>query len=391
VTCGSSSAPALTTGALEVPADESPSKSTKARSRVISQYWKLSKGKLTVWVAISALPGYFLALPGFVEIHALAALATGTFLTSASAQSMNQIMEVKRDALMKRTAMRPLPAGKLSLLEAKTFAAASGTVGLGILGVGLTPATAGVAALTMGTYILAYTPLKVITPYNTHVGAISGSLPVVLGFTAALGSGLVGSPWAGHAAWLFAMQSLWQMPHFYALAWLHRADYKLGGYSMFPLTDKTGHATAQMSKKYLVALCVLPSCASAMGLASWMLPVGAAVPCALWWRSLRAFEKAPSKVTCRRFFLDSLSYLLATLALFTAFARAEKPALQADAISVEPPSAHDDADATHTTFLEPAWRVALHQRFVELCPHELIKHDLFGIFESSCPFGKGSK
>jgi hypothetical protein len=127
-----------------------------------------------------------------------------------------------------------------------------------------------------------------------------------------------------------------------------------------------------------------------MGLASWMLPVGAAVPCALWWRSLCAFERTPSRVTCRRFFLDSLSYLLATLALFTAFARAGKPALQVDALSVEC-SAHDTADATDTIFLEPAWRVALHRRFVELCPHELIKHDLFGIFESSCPFGKGSK
>merc|ERR1719464_999869 len=71
--------------------------------------------------------------------------------------------------------------------------------------------------------------MKVLSPYNTHVGAISGALPTLMGFTAALGSGLMGSPWAAHAAWLFGMQVVWQMPHFYALAWIHRADYKRSG------------------------------------------------------------------------------------------------------------------------------------------------------------------
>merc|ERR1740117_2824791 len=106
----------------------------------------------------------------------------------------------------------------------------------------------------MATYAGLYTPMKVLTPYNTHMGAISGSLPTLMGFTAVCGgAGLVASPWAAHAAWIFAMQTLWQMPHFYALAWLHRADYIKGGYNMFPLTDDTGLATAAMSKNYLVA------------------------------------------------------------------------------------------------------------------------------------------
>merc|ERR1719375_323328 len=94
---------------------------------------------------------------------------------------------------------------------------------------------------------------------------------------------------------------------------------------MFPLSDSTGHATAAMSKPYLMAMCAMPWAASAMGLASWMLPIGAAVPSALWWRSLRKFEQKPSAYTCRRFFLGSLTYLLATLTLFTAYARAEQP------------------------------------------------------------------
>merc|ERR1719321_771873 len=94
---------------------------------------------------------------------------------------------------------------------------------------------------------------------------------------------------------------------------------------MFPLTDATGHKTAAMSKPYLVAMCAMPWAASGLGLASWMLPVGCAVPSALWWRALRNFEEKPNTATCRRFFLGSLSYLLATLALFTAYARAERP------------------------------------------------------------------
>merc|ERR550537_1466495 len=94
---------------------------------------------------------------------------------------------------------------------------------------------------------------------------------------------------------------------------------------MFPLTDATGKATAAMSKPYLLVLGALPWGASACGLASWMLPVGATVPWALWWRSLRHFDREPNAVTCRRFFLDSLLYLLATLALFTGYARAELP------------------------------------------------------------------
>merc|ERR1719272_623590 len=148
----------------------------------------------------------------------------------------------------------------------------------------------------------------------------------MLGFCAALGTGILTSPWGGHCLWLFSMQTLWQMPHFYALAWIYRSDYLKGGYNMFPLTDTTGHKTAAMSKPYLVAMCAMPWAASALGLASWMLPIGAAVPSALWWRSLRKFEQNPNQATCRSFFLGSLSYLLATLALFTVYARAEQPA-----------------------------------------------------------------
>lgn len=347
-------------------------------------YWKLAKGKLTVWVALSALPGYLLALPALVDPALLGALFAGTVMTSSSAQAMNQIIEIKRDKRMKRTEKRPLPSGQLSPSEAKVFAAASGSLGLAVLAVGATPATAVVAGSTMVMYAGMYTPMKVLTPYNTHVGAISGSLPVLMGFTAALGgAGLAASPWAAHAAWLFVMQTLWQMPHFYALAWIHRADYLRGGYKMFPLTDETGLETALRCKPYLVALCGLPWAASACGIASWMFPVGAAVPCAMWWRSLQAFERNPSTKTCRKFFLGSLSYLLAMLALFTCYARVEEPAKSAKSVDGE----HEkDVDVR---VYGPEWRASLHARLLEACPHEKVRHWFFGIGRDGCPFSSG--
>eukprot|EP00913_Durusdinium_trenchii_P035725 g33429.t1 len=307
-----------------------------------------------------AMPGYFLALPGLVDPTVAAALFTGTFLTSSSAQTMNQMIEVQRDARMKRTAMRPLPSGQLSLTEAAGFATGSGLVGLGVLAVGTTPPTAAVATLTMATYAAVYTPLKVRSPYNTHVGAISGSLPTLMGFTAALGTGLASSQWLAPAMWIFGMQTLWQMPHFYALAWLHRADYIQGGYKMFPLSDATGVETAAMSKPYLAALCALPWAMAASGAASWMLPVGAALPSAVWWHTLQAFERSP-----RRFFLGSLSYLITLLGLLTAYARVEKPS-------------DDTVCQTEHQSLEPAWRVQLRSYLLKACPHEQASREVLG-------------
>jgi len=242
--------------------------------------------------------------------------------------------------------------------------AATGAGGLALLAAGA----------TMAIYAAMYTPMKVMTPYNTHVGAVSGALPVVMGFTAALGTGLVASPWAAHAAWLFGMQVLWQMPHFYALAWIHKADYLRGGYKMFPLDDETGLATAKMSKPYLVALSAMPVAASAAGLASWMLPVGCAVPSYMWWRALKTFEANPTIPNCRRFFLGSLSYLLATLALFTAYARTDA----LEATETEP-----------AVRAEPLWRTRFTSKLGELCPHERTRAEILGMFKfgSSCPFG----
>jgi len=407
--------PCTTANAVAPVASEKDASSDNSK-RSLLLYWKLAKGKLTVWVSLSAIPGYLVALPGAIDPMVLAALAGGTFLTSASAQTINQIAEVDRDGRMRRTMQRPLPLGQLTSAEAACFAATSGSIGLATLSLGATPASAGVAAATMAIYVGLYTPLKVLTPYNTHVGAVSGALPTLLGFTAALGMDLLASPWAPHAFWLFGMQVLWQMPHFYALAWLHKRDYIRGGYNMFPLNDETGHLTAAMSKPYLVALCAMPWGLSACGLASWMLPIGAIAPSALWWRSLRAFEEKPTTGSCRRFFLGSLSYLLSLLALFAAFAKVQRPALPTtdpnrttgcEATSattmgrtvegstmitehVVDDLATEALPVTEWETLEPRWREKMRARFLSACPHEKVRHYLFGVGKSGCPMCRES-
>lgn len=321
------------------------------------------------------MPGYLLAAP-ILDVGALGAITCGTFLTSAAAQTMNQVAEKDRDILMHRTRNRPLPTGKISPAEAQAFAAMSGVSGFALLSLCTEPLAAVIAGATMGTYLAAYTPLKVRTPYNTHIGAISGSLPTLIGFAGALGTGLVTSPWGMHAAWLFTMQTLWQMPHFYALAWLHKDDYIRGGYKMFPLTDETGEATARMSQPYLVVLCALPCGAAALGMTSWMFPVGTLVPNLAWCYSLHQFGQKPSKASCRRFFLFSLTYLLAILGLFAMYAVGVPPAnaLQDD----EEGADHAEQKAP----IHPPWRESVKKTFTALCPHEKLK---FTFAQEFCP------
>merc|ERR1712100_648524 len=117
----------------------------------------------------------------------------------------------------------------------------------------------------------------------------------------------------------------------------------------------------------------MPWGAAALGLSSWMLPIGAVIPSALWWRSLQHFEKLPNAITCRRFFLDSLTYLLVSLALFTAYARAELPA-PAPSLPAESGEVDSDQESRPPRqFIGPAWRAAVHEQCSELCPHEQVR------------------
>lgn len=312
-------------------------------------YWKLSKGHLTAWVAISAFPGFAISVTWPFSAPVAASVLVGTALTSACAQSLNQLIEVERDALMLRTRKRPLPTGQLSADEAKRFAVISGGLGTAILIAGtgqLLPA--GIAVSTAVLYAGLYTPMKVRSEYNTHVGAIVGSLPVLIGFAAA-GVPLTSciSPWV-----LFSLQTLWQFPHFYALAWLHKDDYTRGGYRMFPMLDPTGDVTARMCVPYLCALTALPFGSSWLGVTSWMFAISGLVPNLLWIKlGFIPFYRSPNRETARSFFLHSLWYLIAMYAAFVIHAKEESVCKERD------------------------WREAVRVTMLGVCPHAYLERD----------------
>lgn len=320
----------------------------------LKPYWVLSKGKLTIWVALSALPGYFVASPVLCPLE-LGALILGTTALSASSQAMNQLLERDYDRLMRRTRTRPLVTGAIAVPEARNFILASGALGLGSLAA-LNPLTALVGATTWSTYVAGYTPMKRWTPYNTHVGAVVGSLPTMLGFSAVCGTaGALASPWLPHAGFVFGLQTLWQMPHFYSLAWLYRSDYTSGGYKMFCLDDATGHTTARMCLPYMAAISVAPVLAYSADLASVMFLVDGTMVNLFWLRMYAQFYQSPSTHTCRRFFLASMAHLLFILAFFSLHARSR-----------------DELGES----VYPAWRREA-QTWVmhHLCVHEKLKDD----------------
>eukprot|EP00392_Amoebophrya_sp_AT5.2_P009316 g9344.t1 len=191
--------------------------------------WELAKGKLTVWVCLSALPGYFIAAgPGALTAANVLGLFVGTGLCSTASQIANQILEVDLDRQMKRTQNRPLVRNALSIPEAKLLATTTLATGAGLLALQHSALASFVAVGTFATYAFLYTPMKQVSPYNTHLGAVAGALPTCIGFAAAHTAAvanlsfdlLLSDPWLPHCAYFFGFQALWQMPHFYSLAWL---------------------------------------------------------------------------------------------------------------------------------------------------------------------------
>jgi protoheme IX farnesyltransferase len=218
-----------------------------ARPR-IADYVQMTRPRLGAMVLFTVAVGYFMGAGKDARVIVLLNTLLGTALVAAGASVLNQWMERKTDARMKRTANRPLPAGRLHSIEAFVFGALLGIGGTAYLALTLpshNPAI--IAATTLLSYVLIYTPLKRITVWNTVVGAIPGALPPLIGWCAARGEiDLEGAS-------LFAILFVWQLPHFFAIAWLHRDDYAAGGMRMLPIVDPDGRHTAQA----MIGLCVL--------------------------------------------------------------------------------------------------------------------------------------
>lgn len=243
---------------------------------------ELSKPRITQLVVLTAAAGYCLGSRGPFRLGTFLAMLAGTALVAAGTNAMNMIRERDIDARMRRTRHRPLPAGRVSTRTATAFAVVAATLGLAILAWWVNLLTAALAALTLASYVWAYTSLKRRSTLNTLVGAVPGALPVLGGWTGASGT-LDPAGWA-----LFWTLFLWQLPHFLALSWMYREDYRTAQLQMLSVDDVDGRRTAWMALLYATALIpvsLLPSLLGVTRVAYFagavLLGVAYAVACVL--------------------------------------------------------------------------------------------------------------
>lgn len=273
----------------------------------LRDFLALTKPGITRHVVLTAAAGFYLGAAGAFDWTRLLALLAGTALVSGGTNTLNQWWERDVDARMSRTRGRPLAAGRLSAGAGLAFGLAIGLAGVALLASGTNRLTALLAGFTLGSYVLAYTPLKKRTSLNTLVGCIPGALPILGGWTAATGH------LASGGLALFAVMFLWQLPHTLALAWLYRADYRAGGLVMPGGKDESGTPTAAKAALYSALLLAASLALAPLGVGT---PASGAVALGLglflvWLSGSWALAPAPERA--RKLFVATLAYLPALL------------------------------------------------------------------------------
>ena len=231
----------------------------------------LTKPGITRLVVFTTAAGYLMALGTDASLVRLLHTVFGAAFASAGANALNMWWERDTDAHMKRTHMRPLPAGRISPKVALLFAILLSAWGLLHLVLFVNLPTVGLVAASLLSYILVYTPLKRRTHHATLIGALPGSLPTLAGWTAA------SLPIGAAALALTAVVFFWQMPHFYALAWVYREDYARGGMRMLTVIDPEGSRLGLESFAYSVLLLVVSLVPVTTGLIGWVYGTGAVI------------------------------------------------------------------------------------------------------------------
>jgi protoheme IX farnesyltransferase len=273
-----------------------------------SAFFELTKPGITRMVLVTTAAGFYLAGGGaFVMLlHTL----FGTALAASGTNALNQWVERDADAKMRRTAQRPLPAGRLSSLEALAFATLISLLGLAYLLVFVNPVTAFVVAFTLTSYVFVYTPLKRRTWLSTLVGAVPGALPIVAGWTA------TGQSINAVAVALFGIMFVWQMPHFFALAWIYREDYGRAGFQMLTVVDRSGVRAARQGVWFAAGLLPISLLPTLLGLTGAAYFVGAAMLGFVFFGlALVMHVKGPSERLAVRLFTASIIYLPVLLGL----------------------------------------------------------------------------
>lgn len=234
-------------------------------------YLTLGKPDVTFLVVITTALGYCLGVRGPLDVAALVHVVLGTTLISAGTSALNQVIERDMDAVMRRTASRPLPLGIIPPAEALWFGISLVAGGAMYLLALANPLACLLALATSGVYLAAYTPLKTRTPWATFVGAFPGAMPPLIGWAAARGT-VDGTAWL-----LFAILFFWQFPHFLAIAWIYREDYARAGIRMLPVVETSGDSTFRQIVAFAAGLVPVSLLVAVVGLAGVRYFFGAIV------------------------------------------------------------------------------------------------------------------
>ncbi len=272
-------------------------------SSLLADYLELTKPRLNFLVVATSAAGYYLGAVGGVDVALMAQAVAGTALVAGGAAVLNQLYERDTDALMRRTRLRPLPDGRVSPNDARTFGIVLSVAGLLALAARTNWIAAALALATLIVYLVVYTPMKRRTSQSTLVGAIPGALPAIIGWTASHGSIALGG------AALFAIVFLWQMPHFMAIAWMFRDDYRKAGFPMLPVIEPGGTRAGRQALVYAALLVPTSLTPALIGLSGaiyfW---IALALGLGLLGLAVR-FATTRSDASARALFFGSITYL----------------------------------------------------------------------------------
>ncbi len=276
-------------------ADPSPAK--------FRDYFELTKPRLSLLSVITAMVGYFAARPPSNPTK-FTLLLVGTSLAAGGVAALNQWMEHDTDAQMKRTADRPIPAGKVPTGSAFVLGWLMCIAALFLLFARVDKLAAMFTLCTIVSYLGWYTPAKRTSVWSTEIGAIAGAFPPLIGWCA--GEGRVSA-----LGWiLFGVLFFWQIPHFMAVAWVHRRDYSAVHFPMLPVLDESGRRVARWSLLNSIALVIVSLLPVALGHATLGYGIAAAAGGAWFlWRAIVFLRPETRDVAARKLFLASITYL----------------------------------------------------------------------------------
>ena len=275
-------------------------------SSVLSE---LFKARLTALVLLTTVVGFYLGSRGAMNVALLLHSLLGTALLAAGAAALNQLLERDYDARMERTEDRPLPSGRLSPQTVLVIGGVISAAGMVYLAALVNLLTALLGAATLVSYLFVYTPLKRLTTLNTVIGAVPGALPPLMGWTAATDQMNAGG-WA-----LFAILFFWQLPHFFAIAWMYRDDYARAGFRMLPIVDPDGTRTGRQSVSHTLGLMVMSLFPVVFKVSGMIYAAGAIVLGLVFLALAVRFSRRLTRESARTLFFASIIYLPLLLGL----------------------------------------------------------------------------